>query len=489
VVLRGSAAVGSGASSGLLGSARIAQLLAQSLGKASLLGRLLASQWGSMIVLTGMLAPAVFLIGALAVSNPGWLSRPRPETRSAPMTPVFQAPNSALTSAAMPDPLELAAQANKGLYGTEQAAASADAPAAEKPKANADAPASPPAAPVQAQEEASKAKGLDRDSFVQKLTSDRSARGGLPAKSLTDSGIQMQLANNFSKPLAGPAGRLKGFARQSRPAASQKLSRHAGSAKRAMGQLKLADNLSKSGAANAGEASRQYAADAFEQQASVGTPAGGAGISQGANPVMPSGTAAGAPDVTEAPPVGPAENKTPYQKQLDNAQQQSNTAMMLMIMGGLLILSGTLLTIFGMMKMVAGQAKIDIGNALIAMAGIPYIGEALAAAGQSLVTAGTAELSQGKMMLMMGIGLIAAGTAMLAAAMMMAQAAKGAGKDIADKSGQKDQGQIVNECADQALDKTHCQPKPIPQHNTTVQEDVAKERDATYSLQNGKSAK
>jgi len=498
VVLRGSGAIGSAASSGLLGSARIAQILAQSLGKASILGRLFASQWGSMVVLAGMLSPAVFLIGALAVSNPGWLGRSMPEARSAPVTAVFQAPESALTSAAMPDTLELAARANRGLYGAEQGGApSSDAPAAEKPRSAADVPAAPAADPAPAQPDPSKAKDLDRDSFVQKLTSDRSTHGGMPAKSLTDSGIKMQLSNSFSKPLAGPAGRLKAFARAPRPVSSQRLSRNSASARRAMGQLKLANNLSRSGASNTGETSRQYAADAFEQQKSVGAPASGAGISQGAGTVMPSGTGAGAPDVTEAPPVGSGENATPYQKQLDDAKQKSNTAMMLMIMGGLLILSGTLLTVFGMMKMVAGQAKIDFGNAALAMAAsvaaIPLIGPAIAAPitafGNSLVAAGTAELKQGKMMLMIGIGMIAAGTAMLAAAMMMAQSAKNAGNDIADRSGQKDQGRIVNECADQALNKTQCQPKPLEMPKSTVQEDVAKERNATYTISGEKNAK
>ncbi|MBI5243042.1 MAG: hypothetical protein HY922_05060 [Elusimicrobia bacterium] len=446
IVLRGSGAVGSGGSGGFLGSARIAQFLAQSFGKSSWLGALFASQWGSMAVLAGMLSPAIFLLGAMALSLQG-LGGDKRDLRSAPMTPVFQGANSVLTNAPMPDNLALAAAANKGLYGEARAEKAADAPA-EPAKETTDAPAAPPApeAPVLPSAQTDAAKAALAKDFTQKMTSGLSAGGGIPnVGKLKDSGIQMQLANSFSKPLA--SGRMKPLSR-SLPIRSQKMVSSKGKAKRAMGQLKLANKLSQTGASSTGEASRQYSTDAFEQQKAAGPPLGGTGITSG-NQVVPAGAGEGAPDVTDAPPVN-GENQTPYQDQLDDAKQQTNSAMMLMILGGVLIAAGLALIIF---------AKKLAATGFLSLTAMHYM--------------------------IMGVALVIAGAGMMAMANMMAGAAKDKGKEIEDKYGQKDQGQIVEECADQALDKSNCKPHKVTPPTSTIKEDVAAERNATYSLQNG----
>jgi hypothetical protein len=75
------------------------------------------------------------------------------------------------------------------------------------------------------------------------------------------------------------------------------------------------------------------------------------------------------------------------------------------------------------------------------------------------------------MMLMAGIAALAAGA-------MMANDSKKKGKEIGRDSGQKEQGRVVERCADDALGGNRCAPKPIAIPRTTVQEDVAAERKA-----------
>ncbi|HAH05054.1 MAG TPA: hypothetical protein DCM05_00790 [Elusimicrobia bacterium] len=497
VLVRGAGSIASGGPSGLLGSARIAQVLANSFGRASWIGGLFASPMGPLLVLGGMLSPALFIVGALAVSRPGLTARDA-ATSSAPVTTFIPAANSALTAATLPaDPLSLAAKANKGFYEPGQAPEAADAPA-ETPASEGtpDAPPAPQAPDISAllgQQETKNAKGLNPDGFIQKMTSDRSSPGGLPAGAkLKDSGIQMQMAGGgFSKPIASRGGKVQAFARQPRPLTLKKISTRRGRAARAMGQLKLADNLSQAGANNVGETARQYSADAFDQQRSAGVGTGEAGVSPDPNSVVPTGTATGAPDVTDIAPPVQGENATPYQDKVDDAKKKTNMAMMLMIMGGMLIAAGMLLTVMGMMKMQAGQMKIQIGQMMISIgSAIPFgLGAGIVAAGQAMVTAGTALVTEGQQMLMIGMGMIAAGGGMLAAGLMMAMAAKGQGDAIDKNYGQKDQGQVIDECADQAVNKENCRPSTVNQPGNTIQEDVAAERNATYSLDNGEPVK
>lgn len=208
------------------------------------------------------------------------------------------------------------------------------------------------------------------------------------------------------------------------------------SAARAMGQLKLARNMSTAGsAAPTAEAARQASADAFDQKMTIG----GAGLASDAVPNT--GLSGGAPDLTSSAPALPAgENKTPYQKQVDDAKQKNGMTKMMLILGALLI-----------------------------------------AAGLTLLALAEAEVLTGEWLKPVAYALIGAGAALVLAGFLMGQQAKDDGKQVADQYGQKDQGAVIEDCAEQALGKSDCAPKAVEQPKTTVHEAVEAESKAGYS--------
>ncbi|TPW20871.1 MAG: hypothetical protein FD126_1238, partial [Elusimicrobia bacterium] len=182
----------------------------------------------------------------------------------------------------------------------------------------------------------------------------------------------------------------------------------------------------------------------FEQKSAIAGPAtGGVGMTGGE---ISGPLGVGAPDVTQTPSVGPVENQTPYQDKADDAKKGIDMAVMLMALGAGLMAMGLALLIMGKQMMATPATQ-----------------------------------AQGSMMMKIGAMMLMAGIAALAAGAMMANDSKKKGKEIGQESGQKDQGRIVEDCADEALGGAHCRPQPLAIPRTTVQEDVAVERKALTS--------
>lgn len=248
------------------------------------------------------------------------------------------------------------------------------------------------------------------------------------------------------RPVAGDSGTLSGPTRALARARLSPLGGRQSRASRAAGQLRFAQRASTLGLGSAGaDAARQYSTDAFEQKSTIaGPPTGGVGLTGGefSGPL-----GVGAPDVTQPPAVGPVENQTPYQDKADDAKKGIDMAVLLMALGAGLMAGGLAMLIMGKKMMAAPDPT-------------------------------GATKAQGSMLMKVGAMMLMAGIAALAAGAMMANDAKQKGKDIRQESGQKEQGGLVVRCADDALAGDRCQPTPIAIPRTTVQEDVAAERQA-----------
>ncbi|MFA6029216.1 MAG: hypothetical protein WC969_05120 [Elusimicrobiota bacterium] len=416
--------------SSLLGSLeRVAQSMARSIGLGNPLGRLLMSKAGAWLVLAAACAPAALFLVAGILGTPDTTGR---YGSSSPLSAPLS--SGRIHSGRAGAGLDMVANANKGMYD-EGASPSVDAPAASAPAAESPAPAEPavpetPAAPAAP-------AGLSHEGFAQKLAGAVGGGGGggghysAPAGQLKDKGIEMKLGNSFKSPLAG-GGKLSSLSRAGRVPANNRLSAVRGKSNKAMGQLKLADNLSRAGAKAGGDSSKQYAADAFDQQRSQGAATDGGGLNTGAVTTPSSG---GAADVTDTPSVGAGQNVTPYQDKVDSAKSSSNMALILTLIGA---------------------ALIALGYYLYSQAETLGISAAI----------GAVVMALGAMMVLMGL--------------LSANAAKQKGEEIKDKYGQEAQGEVIDECADQATNKQNCNPKPVDQKPNTVKTDATKESNATY---------
>lgn len=214
---------------------------------------------------------------------------------------------------------------------------------------------------------------------------------------------------------------------------------------RAMGQLKMANDRSFAALGAGSEVgARTFAADAFDQRSSpnLGSPITGGGMSTDAT-AGPLGS--GAPDLTQ-PSVGPGMNVTPYQDKVDDAKKGIDKAMMMKL----------------------------LGLALLAMGGI------MIAIGKSM-----GAVPPGPMLVKIGIALIVAGILMMVMAGKAKNDAQKKAKAVGEESGQKEQGAVINDCADQAVMPQRCIAKPIDIPTNDVQRAVAAERNATYDINNG----
>jgi hypothetical protein len=225
-----------------------------------------------------------------------------------------------------------------------------------------------------------------------------------------------------------------------------------------MGQLKLANDLSRAGrASSTGESGAAYSAGAFDQQAvtgagagpaSRGSPAGGAGLSdgaQGGSGGMSGGSGdGGGPIEGGAPEPTPQKNETPWQEELDKAKKDIADAKRMRTMGIGLI--------------VAGLALIAAAVLFVGFGG--FWGWAMLVAGLGMVAFGMSQISQAKSKL---------------------DEARATADRIQKEHGQQDQGQIVRDEADAAdagAGRTR-QPRPLP--SNTVHDDVEAERNSSYS--------
>lgn len=273
------------------------------------------------------------------------------------------------------------------------------------------------------------------------------------------SGAPFQLAPNvggaFRDLQRAPQQNGLGVARRidGRLSALRQASRHlaagshvlGGTAQRAMGQLKLAQRMSAAGA-RSGLAvdAKQGAADAFEQTKS----AGGAGLS--ADAVPGTGVGASAPDITQSAPALPqGVNKTPYQKQADDAKKANDKTIILLIIGTLLLAAGAALLVYSHVLEASPDGR-------------------------------TREM--GELLKKIAYGLLAAGALMMLLGAVMAMQAKQKAKDIGDNYGQKDQQAVVEQCTAQSLNKQACSPAAVNQPGNGVHDAVTAEGGAGYSL-------
>lgn len=426
-------------------------------GPGTFLGGLFAGAMGKWLVLGGLMAWGGLMLGAAAKLSGGWGAA---GPGASGMPSLAGVGGSGIVIDAPKDrSLGYLSGANKGEILWDQGKPVAQA---EEPK---DAAAPEEAAPVDETPKpetpafempdvsALQGGGLNRDNFVKKLTSDTSqlrAGGGAGMPQIKSAG-GFELKKTFN-PRGTSAGKLGGMSRAKRALSTSRLSNLRGRSSRAAGQLKLAKAMSAAGqtATTIGDA-KTYSADAFDQGKSIGGNL--AGI-DGDGIVMPSG--GGAPGVEPGvPDLPPGTNITPYQSQMDAAKGMGNQAAALKTLGEMMLMIGAALVATGLALM-GNHTTFPIGYALLGA----------------------------------GLALIAMGMMMLGMSANMAQQAQNQGKNIDEQYGQKDQGDIVDDCATQATTQgtktENCQtkkPDQIENPNTNVHEAVERESNATYTLE------
>lgn len=264
------------------------------------------------------------------------------------------------------------------------------------------------------------------------------------------------------KTLTPGAGRgpTKAFKQPAKIPVARGMTPRRGRSSRAIGQLRLARGLSMRGAdVGSNDVSKQMASDAFDQRATrAGTipdpdkapgPSSSGGGPGSVNPMGPGATDITMPEEPRLQPDAHGRDITPYQPALNNALNMAAQA--------------------GKMKKIS-MMLIAIGIVLIAI--------------------GIATLPWGAILIGIGAMLLGMGIMMMMMANMMAQQAKQMANQIKNMEGQLNQGKIVDECTDQALaDGTPpeaCRPQTTaPPMDTTIKQDVEKERSSTYELDGG----
>ncbi|TBR24918.1 hypothetical protein EPO15_03100 [bacterium] len=416
-------------------------------GPTTFLGGLFAGALGKFLVGAGLAAWGALMLAAGARLMGGWGDAP---TGAANPSMAGISGSGIVIDAPKDRSLGYLAGANKGEILWDQGKpVKADAPKEEPAPEAADAPAEQAKAPEAPKFEMPDVSqlmggGLNREGFVKKMTGDVSQlSGGSGAPRLKDAG-GFALKKSFAETKLPQAktGKLGGMSKAKRALTSSRLSNMRGRSSRAVGQLKLAKNMSAAGADSmtASEA-RTFSADAFDQGKSIGGNL--AGI-DGDGIVVPPGSGVQDPGVPDMPP---GTNVTPYQSDMDAAKGKGDQA--------------AALKKLGMMMLAIGAALVAMGLALMGNHTTFPIGWALLGA---------------------GLALIAMGMMMLGMSANMANQAKNDGKKIADESGQKDQGEIVDECADQATNQgtkvDNCsaqKPDQVAHPDTSVHEAVEAE--------------
>lgn len=439
---------------GLLGSQRIAMALANVFGRSTLLGGMFAGKMGASLVLGGMVGWGGLL--AMAGMKLGGFG-----TQTAAGNGSLALSGAGASGIVIDAPkdrsLDYLSHANQGeiVWDKENPMAPKDAPneeEVESPEAAAqeEQPAfeMPDVAGLMGGKGAEDAKGKLKDGFAKKLTSDMSQlRGGGGAVN-----GQLQSKNfNLKKSIGNTPGfsqkgNLKKFDRKMTAARGKGMSTLKGKSDRAMGQLKLARTMSRTAIGAADQGAKAFSADAFDQGKTIGGELQGI---EGDGIIVPPGN--GAPDgiASGAPDVGTGVNATPYQGAADAAKSQSDSAQNMKATSLALIAAGTALLL------AATQAGFPANIILAAIGG----------------------------------ALMAAGAMMAMMAGKMGDNAKKQGDTIEDSYGQKDQGKIVDECADQAsqnnVKTANCSasnPSGNQESHQNVHEAVETESNADFTL-------
>ncbi|MFA5139103.1 MAG: hypothetical protein WC728_07710 [Elusimicrobiota bacterium] len=447
---------------GFLGSGRVAAALSRMFGgPGTFLGGIFASSAGSPLVLGGM-AILSGLLAAATIHLLGRVQRPASDSQQAMLPPGIASPNIVIDRPGDRS-LGYVIAANEGELQWDKAEKQTEeAPAAESEETQQDAvqeipkPEMPNVDQLMAKAEVAAKAQLKGDGFLKGLTN-KGAMGnfGLGGDRLRDGLAGFNLKKSFA-PKLGSTGKAKAMDRKKRDMKTAARRVQSGKSGRAMGQLKLARNMSAFGAKTPTDAAaRQYSTDAFEQGRTIG--GGLQGLENGSGIVVPPGDGATTPGMTDdAPDVPPGQNVTPYQPNVDSAKQQGQNSAALKILGMIMIAIGIALMAIGMALM-SNHTTFPIGIALF----------------------------------IAGLALVILGAMLLGMSQQQGQGAKNQGNKVAQADGQPDQGANVNECADQAMNGTDpeaCQASRGPDYyngklTNTVHEDVERERNATYTLE------
>ncbi|MFA5139422.1 MAG: hypothetical protein WC728_09335 [Elusimicrobiota bacterium] len=442
---------------GLLGSGRIAAALARLFGGPStLLGGLFSSQSGGPLVLLGMLlgggllaAAGLKLMGAFSLQQQS--SLPMIAGMDSSNIVIDRPKDRSLGYLAAANEGEIAWDKDeaekKDSPATQEETPQPEVPPVEQPKVE------PPKFEMPDVNKLMKG-GLKADDFVKKMTQDPGALHAGAGPRMKD-GAGFNLQKTFSNVSGTTLGKTKRAMRRNKlPLRSGLMGRLKGKSDRAMGQLKLARNMSAFGAKSTPDSTaRQYSTDAFEQGKTIGGQL--QGVDDGSGIVVPAGD--GAPGVTDSvPDVPPGTNVTPYQSNVDAAKALDDSSAGLKNMGMMLIVMGLMLIV--------------IGIGLLNCTTFP-IGLMLIAAGMALIMVG---------MMLMGMSA------------SQAQGAKDQGKNVEQGYGQPDQADAIDDCAEQAagggIVSEACRTSEVQEVNqkasdNTIQQDVANERNSNYTLQ------
>ncbi len=457
----GSARVGSSlvAQPGFFGSGRIAAALANFFGgRATFFGALFGSQAGPALVLGG-LAAWTGVIGLAGLKLAGFSPRMSQGLSNADSSVFLSSVGNSGIIIDKPKDRSLGylASANKGemVWDKEHPMAPKEAPKEEVSEPQGEATPDIPKFEMPDVSAVMGEGGLDRDKFIKKMTHDVSSlHGGRLKQGTAGFNLKKTFSDRSLRPRRTSLGGTSRLARVMNKLRGRNISTRRGMSSKAMGQAKLARNMSAQAATSATDAAqRQYATDAFEQGQTVGGEL--AGI-EGDGVVVPpgAGMSSGANDISPPPSVGPSDNATPYQSQLDGAKGMGDSSAMMKIMGMLML---------------------AIGAVLIA------IGASMTPVGWGLIAAGVALMALGMMLLQMSAD--------------MAQSAKNQGQAIEDAYGQDDQSDVVDDCADQAVGQgistEDCTPETTTEdieENLTndVGESVDEVRNSTYDGADGR---
>ena len=451
------------------GLGRLAASIARRLGPQSFLGTLLLSKLRGWLLPAGIVAGATVL-GVTAVL----LSRTPAPKPVAWASPKLESPSSNIAlNAPKDDSLSSLADANKGVVQFEEHAPAAAPPEAAEATLGATPEAKVPqsvagvAAPQQPGRGGAPAAGVPNhgaNQLTSKLGQFAQSNGTFggagpgPAKALNDGS---QLKQPPALPGSDKGGKLSAFKKPLARRTYSAMTGKQGRADMAMGQLKMAKALSRSGvSASSTEGQKQFSTDAFEQQAMKGGEAAVPANDGVPQVVVPPGE--GAPDGTTtpdptAPDVPSAVDATP------DYQQQNVMAKALAALSALLHMTATIMIAIGTALVAAGTAMMAASDPTGAMLWV----------GLSLVIAGG--------------GLIAGGGALQATAEGVAAVTNLIGNQM-QSEGQTSQGQIASETAwAQANGVPYVPPDMTKKlgNNAELQQKIDETRNATYNLDGG----
>lgn len=291
---------------------------------------------------------------------------------------------------------------------------------------------------------AKKAKGFG-DGFGRGFGRDGNSRiaGGSPGPAAASSALLGARSGLRTVSASGSTSRTKAFRRNRQPARGGRRIAESRRNPNSLSQLKFARNFSSAGAQQTrADSARAFSADAFDQSTTENKDAGTISVPGDADALPPVG--GGAPDLTSVPNPDLGRNVTPFQNKLDNAKKGMDM--------------GKLLGMIGMMLMLAGIALLAMAKSLPG----PWQKPAMIA----------------------GIMMIIAGIAMMSMGKKKANDAKDKGKQIEQKDGQKEQGELVQDCADAAAARQDCRPNPIRERQNTIRDDIQR-LNAAHPLENG----